>query len=141
MAFPRRPKHRWPRKLVGDTPGLRARFRREHPDTPISVDRHSRYRTWLNAKRRPSRQRVRRPGSRPIRNQLLQHAFLLDIRAGLVPSKPTAGDSRSYDFFAWLRAKGIDPDTGRMTLAGFAFFKSLLDADRDEKSSRRHRAA
>jgi hypothetical protein len=30
-------------------------------------------------------------------------------------------------YVAWLRAHGIDPETGRMTAEGLAFFKTLLD--------------
>jgi hypothetical protein len=41
------------------------------------------------------------------------------------------------DYAHWLRTRGIDPDTGKMTAAGIAFFKSLLDEDRSAKSRRR----
>jgi hypothetical protein len=46
---------------------------------------------------------------------------------------------RRLYFRAWLRTHGIDPDTGKMTLDGLAFFEALLAADNDRK--RRRRAA
>ncbi len=39
-------------------------------------------------------------------------------------------EGRLY-FRAWLRQHGIDPDTGRMTLGGLAFFRELTQPDVD----------
>jgi hypothetical protein len=37
------------------------------------------------------------------------------------------------DYAAWLRSKGIDPETGRMTVDGLAFFERLLAEQRASK--------
>lgn len=132
---PRRPYKR----LVGDTPRLRARFHDEHPDVPISTERGSAYRKWLNAQRRaarplaPSTPRPKVSYRLSVhRNTLLHEAFLAAIRRGEVEGTPW-GKTSSYDYSGWLRSKGIDFDTGRMTLDGLAFYKEL----RDEKNRRR----
>ncbi len=49
-------------------------------------------------------------------------------------------DDLGEPYRVWLTARGIDPDTGRMTLDGLNFFKALLDADRSTKSRRRRAA-
>ena len=156
----RTPKRHWPRRLVGDSPGLRARFRWEHPDIRISLERGSGYRAWLNGQRRQvSKQLDRRAGKlqgyasggssfasgvhrtrRPHRTLVLQEAFSTAIRSGTVPGRSNGGSSVQYDYYGWLRSKGIDPETGRMTIEGFAFFKALLDADRSRKEGHRRAA-
>ncbi len=43
------------------------------------------------------------------------------------------------DFESWLREHGIEPTTGKMTDAGVAFFKELLDADNERRARMRAR--
>jgi hypothetical protein len=65
--------------------------------------------------------------SQRISRDYLRHAWLTEL-------------GRLY-FWAWLQSHGIDPDTGRMTLKGFAFFKAVLDDQTPEQNDRRKRAA
>jgi hypothetical protein len=37
----------------------------------------------------------------------------------------------------WLRAEGIDPDSGRMTAEGLAFFRSVIEEANARNRSRR----
>jgi hypothetical protein len=151
MTLPRGSKRRWPRKLVGDTPGLRARFRAEYPTIPIDTAPGSAYRAWLNAERRSVRPVQHRKGlkrsshPRPAKRLLLQDAFMKAIRDGDVSPRKREGTSVEYDYHGWLRSKGIDPDTGKMTLDGFAFFRSLIEQqnarNRARRTLRRRRAA
>jgi hypothetical protein len=151
MTLRRKPNRRWPRKLVGDTPGLRARFRSEYPTIPIDLAAGSAYRAWLNAERRTARPvqhrkgRTRSSHPRPARRVLLQEAFMRAIQSGDASPRSREGTSVSYDYYGWLRSKGIDPDTGKMTLDGFAFFRSLIEQhnarNRPRRDDRRRRAA
>jgi hypothetical protein len=47
-----------------------------------------------------------------------------------VPSRLTA-------YREWLRERGIDPETGRMTTAGLAFFKVCLDEKNSTRTPRK----
>ncbi len=74
----------------------------------------------------------RKPKRAPGYNSLLLDAWLRDQDSLL-------------DRDDWLRSKGIDPETGKMTLDGLAFFKQLVseqnDRNRAQRDRRRRRAA
>lgn len=53
---------------------------------------------------------------------------LVDSRA---PDKVTP--IGRHFFRSWLRHHGIDPDTGRMTVDGLAFFQACLDSGHDQR--------
>lgn len=130
--FPRRPK---PKRLVGDTPALRGRFRDAHPGVPITPEPGSAYRAWLNAQRRaahhrPAEKRKSLAGDYP----LLRNAFLRENGQDTIPH-PAYWQTPSTFYSHWLRSKGIDPETGKMTDAGVTFFRKLLD----QKNARKRR--
>ena len=67
---------------------------------------------------------------------------MLAIRSGDVSPRSRDGTSLAYDYHGWLRSKGIDPDSGKMTLAGLAFFDELLaEQNTRNRAKRRRRAA
>jgi hypothetical protein len=148
-------KRPWPRRLVGDTPGLRARFREEHPTLGIDLEPGSAYRAWLNEHRRAAhplgrgRRRTTPKRDAPkrlavARNALLRDSFWAAIQRGEVQGTAWGVGSSKYDYGGWLRSKGIDADTGRMTIDGFAFYKQLLeeqDARNRANRNRRRRPA
>lgn len=93
--------------------------------------------------RRPQPKSPRRPfvGDNPV----FRAAFREDCTPGQAPSPRcpgvvlglfAAGDELAA-YRVWLHANGIDPDTGKMTADGLAFFKNLLDSDRARKVRRR----
>ncbi len=72
----------------------------------------------------------RKPKRPPGYNSLLLDAWLRDEESLL-------------DRDEWLQSKGIDPDTGKMTAAGLAFFQQLVaeQNDRNRAARDRRRAA
>jgi hypothetical protein len=154
MTLRPNPKRRWPKRLVGDTPSLRGRFRALYPDVRISIEPGSAYRAWVNAQR-PMLNRVgRRRRSREVHpfpgdNPLLRRNFELNQgvpfyeleRPYAVPHFRARVDALYHE---WLRSKGIDPETGKMTVAGLAFFRTLVEdenAQNHTKQDRGRRAA
>jgi|SRR5581483_3592796 len=147
MTLRRKPKRSWPQRLIGDTATLRARFREQHPTVPIDLGPRSGYRAWLNAQRRRARSldRTRPTPSKQARivdNPALRRAFIAEQAADFetdVGRPLTPRDDLGKPYHAWLRFRGIDPDTGTMTLDGFAFFKSLLPEDNARNRAARDR--
>jgi hypothetical protein len=153
MTLRRKVKPRWPRRLVGDTAALRARYREAHPGNRVSLEPGSDYRAWLNSQRRQHDRRFRRGAPRskgfPGDNPLLRRAFIEKQMAefervfGRALTDPHRLDllttelSRDLEhnfgrpYRAWLTEKGIDPATGKMTEAGLAFFRSLVERRRE----------
>jgi hypothetical protein len=127
-----KPKRRWPRRLVGDTPGLRGRFRHEYPTIPIDPEPGSAYRAWLNAERRTRARKSSKGQDAPLADHpLLRDAFLREHCPRHTPH-PAYWHTRGTFYCHWLRDHGVDPETGKMTDAGLAFFKQLL-AEEDER--------
>jgi hypothetical protein len=65
----------------------------------------------------------------PADNPLLRAAFVnhWDLHPSFRVGRRLSPDVLA-DYASWLRAKGINPDTGRMTPDGLAFFESLIRA-------------
>jgi len=79
----------------------------------------------------------RKPKRLPADNPLLRREYDRQLKA-----------ARFWTFLAyaeWLQRHGIDPDTGRMTPTGLAFFERLVadqnTRNREERDRRRRRAA
>src|SRR5690348_10251466 len=76
--------------------------------------------------------RHRQPKHCPGDNALLRRAFEraydlpereLERRYNIVQYQVNL----NHGYREWLRSKGIDPDTGKMTDRGFAFFRALVE--------------
>jgi hypothetical protein len=98
----------------------------------------------------------RKPKRLPGDNRLLRHAFVkqqsddferffghpltnpdqLDAFATRLAEELDL-NSFGETYRAWLTEKGIDPDTGRMTMAGLAFFEELVAQDNERHRNRR----
>jgi hypothetical protein len=71
------------------------------------------------------RRQARLPGDNP----LLRRAFARERDLGAEPFHRHFPAALRPDYEGWLCQRGIEPQTGRMTPAGLAFFKSLLDGE------------
>jgi len=85
----------------------------------------------------------RRPKRLPGDNPLLRRAFVAEQAADFeahVGRPLTTRDELGKPYHAWLRLHGIDPDTGKMTSSGLAFFEQLVaDQNARNRTSRDHR--
>ena len=68
------------------------------------------------------------PGDNPLLRRAFEHAYELperelERRYNIVQYQVNL----NHEYRAWLRAKGIDPDTGKMTNLGFSFFRALVE--------------
>lgn len=97
-------------------------------------------RTMLYRRSQPRHPKRLQGDNELLRRRYAQEMAQLMAESGPPPAPEIPADE-SYPihehYSRWLRDKGIDPDTGRMTLDGFAFFKEVLDADRLSKPKRR----
>ena len=86
--------------------------------------------------RRPKPKPPKRlPGDKEIlrrryAREMAEHVIMEDGDPGIGPDDAIEVQSTYEEYLEWLRSKGIDPETGRMTLDGLAFFKESLDAER-----------
>ncbi len=75
-------------------------------------------------------------GDNPVFWAAFARAWDMDPRF-MVGRRLSPGTTRVY--VEWLRERGIEPETGKMTDEGLAFFKELLDADNDRRKGRNAR--
>jgi hypothetical protein len=80
----------------------------------------------LNEPRKPKRLHL--PGDNPLLRRAFERElglplYELERRYNVVQFQVNL----NHAYHEWLRAHGIDPDTGKMTDAGVAFFKMLID--------------
>ena len=125
-------KRSWPRRLVGDSPGLRARFRDEYPTIRIDLEPGSAYRAWLNAHRRAARPlgQTHRASRRPSKPKPPTRGSVADN--ALLRAAYARRQNREKDYPTWLYDEGIDPDTGKMNASGVEFYKLLLERQHRE---------
>ena len=86
------------------------------------------------------RSKVKRlAGDNPLlrRAYLAEHQRELDYFSRRLAERPDEFDG---SYRTWLIARGINPDTGKMSDTGIAFFKSLLDEDRSGRVQKRSAA-
>jgi hypothetical protein len=132
------------KRLVGDSPGLRGRFRHEHPTIPIDTEPGSAYRAWVNAQRRDARPlgRTRESHRTSLRRQLHERALVADnpvLRDRYEEELYAAELDLAANFESWLQDRSIDPESGRTTDESLAFFKKLLDQKNVGTTKRRGR--
>jgi hypothetical protein len=93
----------------------------------------------LRQHHRASRRNTKRiPGDNPLLRRAFEREFELpDRELERRYYVATFQVQLNQTYRDWLRAKGINPDTGEMTPEGLAFFKMLLDEDRSRKTQLR----
>ena len=97
----------------------------------------SRARQWLYTLGMIFRHRPRRlPGDNPLLRRAFIAEYASESQTGAAQGRGNLGEP----YRQWLTARGIDPDSGKMSAEGLEFFKTLLDADRASKSRRRRAA-
>ena len=119
-------RHAFPRRVSRSSSEREGGREWEAPDEITMLHRR------LNQKR-PKRL----PGDTPLLRDRFMQDF--DFPPGSIHRYPRWSEGVFDTYYEWLREKGIDPETGRMTLEGLAFFKQLLEDDRRKKLERDRR--
>ncbi len=85
-----------------------------------------------------SRTLRRLPGDNPLLRRAFERTYDLPERE--LERRYDVGNyqvNRSHAYREWLRRKGIDPDTGRMTTPGLSYFRALVQEQNETNRNRR----